>query len=78
MSRLSRALRAISLSDKEAQREAEDKAYPMLLQPRPYEMSALTGEVRKIAESLARLERRKRRPRVVMCEHPELHAEEIA
>lgn len=35
----------------------------------------LRGPLTDIAASLKRIERRKRRPRIVLCEHPELHPE---
>jgi hypothetical protein len=67
MSRLQRAIRELTRSDA----EAVDRVYPDDWRI----FSELNGPLTDIAGSLKRMERRKRRPRIVMCEHPELHPE---
>jgi hypothetical protein len=67
MSRLQRAIRELTHSDA----EAVDRAYPVDWRI----LGRLDGPLSDIAASLKRMERRKRRPRIVMCEHPELHPE---
>lgn len=70
MSRLSRALRELGRTDA----EASDRAYTADM----YGLRMI-GELHepldKIATALTKMERRRRRPRIVMCEHPDLHPE---
>ena len=43
----------------------------------PYGWHEVGANLRTIAETLAKIERTKRRPRIVLCRHPELHPEDF-
>jgi hypothetical protein len=68
MSRLKRAWREMRRSD-----DWYDLPKVDPLEPYGYALTDLVKPLVKIAASMERMERRKRRSRIVACEHPELH-----